>query len=104
VTQFAAFENPNRDTRKAYPFLLDIQSDLIQDLTSTIVIPLAPKRAMSKPISRLNPTVSINGTIYVVLTQQISGYARSALGKPVADLSQERYALIAAIDFVISGI
>jgi toxin CcdB len=104
VAQFAAYENPNRDTRKAYPFLLDIQSNLIEDLISTIVIPLAPKRAISKPISRLNPTVSINGTDYIVLTQQISGFSRSGLGKPVADLTHERYSLIAAIDFVISGI
>jgi toxin CcdB len=104
VTQFVAYENPNRDTRKAYPFLLDIQSNLIEDLTSTIVIPLASKRAISKPISRLTPTVSINGNDYLVLTQQISGFPRNGLGKPVADLSHERYALIAAIDFVISGI
>jgi post-segregation antitoxin (ccd killing protein) len=64
----AAYENPNRDTRKAYPFLLDIQSNLIEDLTSTIVIPLVPKRAMGRPISRLNPTARIKRAEYVVFT------------------------------------
>ncbi len=104
MSQFVVYENPNRDSRKAYPLLLDIQSNLIDDLRSTIVVPLVPKKAVGEVISRLTPVIRIEGLDYVMLTQQISGALRSDLGKAVADLSAERFAIIAAIDFVISGI
>ncbi len=48
MSQFFVYENPNRDTKKAYPLLLDIQSNLIEDLTPTVVIPLALKNQSVK--------------------------------------------------------
>ena len=40
MAQFKAYENPNKATRKTYPYLLDIQSNLLDDLRTTVVIPL----------------------------------------------------------------
>jgi toxin CcdB len=104
VSQFFVYENPNRDTKKAYPLLLDIQSNLIEELTSTIVIPLALKRSIGRVIAKLTPVLQIDGVDYVLLTQQISGLDRGGLGRQVADLSIYRYEIITAIDFVISGV
>ena len=42
MAQCAVDENPNRASRKTYPFLLDIQADLLSDLRTTVVIPLCP--------------------------------------------------------------
>jgi hypothetical protein len=38
------------------------------------------------------------------MTQKIAGVDRSLLGKPVDDLSIYRFAIVVAIDFIISGI
>lgn len=105
MAQFAVYKNKNPTTRNTYPFLIDIQSNLLDDLRTTVVIPLSPLSAIGgEPISRLCPIVEIQDKKYVVLTQQLAGVDRKILGPKIADLTKYRSDLIAAIDFVISGI
>ena len=40
MAPFIAYENSNQTTKKVYPYLLDIQSNLLDELHTTIVIPL----------------------------------------------------------------
>lgn len=105
MSQFRAYENPNKATRKTYPYLLDIQSNLLDDLRTTVVVPLCPASLAGKAaIGKLCPTVEIAGKHFVALTQQVAGVDRKSLGKEICDLSQYRSAVIAALDFIISGI
>ena len=99
MAQFHVYENPNKASRKTYPYFLDIQSDLLNDLRTTAVI-LAAKAA----ITRLTPVVAFDGKSWVVLTPQIAGIDRSHIGKPVANLTSYRAELVAALNFLISGI
>ena len=105
MPQFTVHENPSRSTRATYPYLLDIQSDLLDDLRTTVVIPLSPLRLAGKAaISRLCPVLDIEGESYVALTQQLAGVDRKILGKAVCDHARYRSDIIAALDFIISGI
>ncbi len=105
MAQFIAYKNPNGRTKKLYPYLLDIQSTLLDDLRTTIVIPLSPESISGNTaISKLCPKIRIDGKSFVAMTQQIAGIDRSALGKEAYDLSSYRPDIIAAFDFVISGI
>lgn len=105
MAQFKAYENPNKATRKIYPYLLDIQSNLLSELRSTLVIPLISSNIAGKVvISKLNPTLEVNGKKFIALTQQMAGVDRKHLGKEVADLVQYRPDIIAALDFIIAGI
>ena len=104
MPQYTAYDNPNRATRKAYPYLLEIQSNLLDDLRTTVVIPLCPKAAVNGPISRLCQIVRISGKDFILLTQQIAAIDRNGLGKAVADWSRYRAQIVAALDFLISGI
>ncbi len=105
MVQFTVYENPSRASRKTFPFLLDIQADLLSDLRTTVVIPLCPAAAISDDIiTKLCPVVEIRSKRFIVLTQQIAGVDRKILGKAVADLSRYRPEIIAALDFVLSGI
>ncbi|MBA57148.1 MAG: plasmid maintenance protein CcdB [Pseudomonadales bacterium] len=105
MAQFIAYKNPNNRTKKIYPLLLDIQSNLLEELRTTIVIPLSPSSiSSSSAITKLCPLIDIEGKSYVAMTQQIAGVDRSALGKEAYDLSAYRSEIIAALDFVISGI
>lgn len=55
MSQFWAYHNPNPRTRDEYPFLLEIQSDLLRDLKTTVVIPLtSAQRAATARMARLN--------------------------------------------------
>jgi toxin CcdB len=105
MAQFFAYENSNRVTKKTYPYLLDIQSNLLDELRTTIVIPLCPAKQVNNiAITRLCPVMQINNDNYIALTQQMSGIDRKALGKEVCDLSHHRCEIIAALDFIVSGI
>jgi toxin CcdB len=105
MAQFIAYENPNPRSKKAYPYLLDIQSNLLDELRTVIVIPLSPVELAGKAaITKLCPVVEIENKKFVLLTQQIAGIDRKAIGKEVCDLSHYRAEIIAALDFIISGI
>lgn len=105
MAQFIAYKNPNNRSKQLYPLLLDIQSNLLEELRTTIVIPLSPSSIASpSAITKLCPHIDIEGESYIALTQQIAGIDRSSLGKAVYDLSTYRSEIITALDFVISGI
>ncbi|MDP1932401.1 MAG: CcdB family protein [Gammaproteobacteria bacterium] len=103
--QFCAYKNPNPATRVQYPYLLDIQSDLLSELRTTVVIPLTPsKLAAAMSLTQLNPTIVIDGKNFTVMTQEIAGVDRNQLGAQAYNLSSYRSEIIAALDFVLSGI
>ncbi len=98
------FVNPDADTAKAIPFLLDIQSNLLDDLPTRVVIPLVyPEAIETLPILRLNPKVSVAETALVALTQDMAALPRRLLKSPVANLSSQREEILAAIDFLFTG-
>lgn len=103
--QFCAYKNPNPATLAQYPFLLDIQSDLLSELRTTVVIPMTPfKLAAPMSLTRLNPSIVIDRKTFTVITQGIAGVDRIKLGDQAYDLSSYRSEIIAALDFAHSGI
>ena len=105
MAQFYAYKNPNPATRAQYPYLLDIQSDLLSELRTTVVIPLTPsKLAAPMSLTRLNPNIVIDGKSFTVMTQEIAGIDRNNLGAQAYNLSSYRSEIISALDFVLSGI
>ncbi len=81
MTQFVAYQNQNPASKAIYPYLLDIQSDFLSELQTTVVLPLSPaKLASSIAMSRLNPSVEINNQTYVILTQDMAGNPRPGVG------------------------
>ncbi|MFQ5633472.1 MAG: CcdB family protein, partial [bacterium] len=54
MSQFTAYQNKNPKTKKTFPYLVDIQSDLLDELRTTVVIPLCDASQMrDKVITRL---------------------------------------------------
>jgi len=105
MAQFCAYTNPSPGTRTQYPYLLDIQSDLLSGLRTTIVIPLTPSQiAAPISLSRLNPVFSLDGESFTAMIQDIAGVDRNRLGAQTYDLSAYRSEIIAAVDFVLCGI
>jgi toxin CcdB len=104
TAQCVAYENLNKDSRKLYPYLLDIQSNLLEDLETTTVIPLTNIQTVTKKFTKLTPVVEVHRAKHLAMTQQIAGLNRTLLGKPVDDLSMYRFAIVDAMDFIILGI
>ncbi len=105
MPQFGVHRNPNPAARAAFPLLLDIQSDLVADLGTRVVVPLCPASAMKgKIIDTLMPVFEIGGKQYVMLTPQLAGIDKKQMGAKVADLAHQRDAIVAALDLLITGI
>ena len=105
MPQFAVHKNTNPHTKSSVPYLLNIQSDLIEDLATRAVVPLFPVNAMKgKVIKTLTPTFEIEGKRYVMMTPQLAGISKKLLGPAIADLSARRNEIIAALDLLIAGI
>ena len=104
MAQFTIYTNANAQTKQLYPYLLELQSNLLSDLATCVVAPLAPvSKQADTAMTRLTPVISIAGEAYLMQTQQLSAIARKQLGKAVGNASSNSHEIIAAIDFLISG-
>ena len=105
MPQFAVYKNKNAATRTRFPFLLDIQSDLLDPLATRVVVPLEPAGAAgSRSMQPLTPTIRVAGKSHLMITPQLAGVAARELGPVVADASADRSTIVAALDFLISGV
>lgn len=102
MAQFDVHKNPRAG---AYPLLLDVQADVLSQLSTRVVVPLMTlKRYGASPITRLNPIAKIRNTEYVLVFQELAAVPASALGNRVTSLEDRRDDVIAAVDLLFTGI
>lgn len=105
MAQFSVHRNRNAATRAAVPYLLDIQSDLISDLGTRVVVPMCLTSTMrGKLVKTLMPIFGIEGKQYAMLTPQLAGISKQHLGAKVTNLADKRVEIVAALDLLITGI
>lgn len=105
MAQFDVYQNPNKGTRKAYPYILDIQHSLIEDLSTRIVIPLGDAKHFENEVLKgLTPKVFFDEKELLILTPQIASMNTKSLKTPVGTLSHLRDEIISSLDFAITGI
>lgn len=102
MAQFDVHRNPKRG---AFPLLLDVQTDLLASLATRVVVPMTKiDRRAPKPITRLNPTATVDGVEYSLVFQELAAIPKSALGEHVASLASRRSELLTAWDLLFTGI
>ncbi|MEI4234167.1 CcdB family protein [Roseovarius sp. D22-M7] len=98
MAKYALFGNP-----AGGGYLLDMQSDLLDDLNVRAVVPLLPKDDAPVAASRLNPVFEIEGTAHVMMTQYIAAVPATILKAPLGDLSPQADPVTAALDMLFHG-
>jgi toxin CcdB len=63
------------------PYLLDVQSDLLEVFDVRVVVPLFRASGFARPIRRLNPRFRIEGVAVNMVTQFIAGTSVRNLGE-----------------------
>ena len=104
MAQFDVYENPNPASRKSAPYLLDVQTDLLDSLTTRVVVPLVASGAMATPGRHLNPTFDVGKDKVIMSTAEIAGVSVKSIGIHVCSLKLHRNEIVAALDFLITGI
>lgn len=103
MAQFDVCLNPNPDSAAAVPYLLEVQSDLLESVNTRVVAPLALLSERGNPAKYLNPKFEVEGVQVVMVTEQVSGVPKRALGKKVLSLHLQRDQIMDAIDFLFRG-
>lgn len=103
MAQFDVHRNEAEETKAEFPYLLNIQSDILDHLPTRVILPLVPASVAGRPVSRLNPVLEIEDQDMIVATGQIAGVPIRDLGQVVACAQDRRFEVIAAIDLLISG-
>lgn len=105
MPQFDVYRNANPASRARVPYLLDIQSDLLESISTRVVVPLCkPELLKGRLADQLNPLFEVEGRRMVMLTPELAGVSGKILGEPIANLAGERQVIVAALDLLISGI
>lgn len=104
MAQFDIHRNVNPDTKKLFPFLLNVQSDLLDVIATRVVVPLAREEAIGKPAQKLNPRFRVEGATLIMNTAEIAGVPKRILGEVVGSASHQRGEVIAALDVLFFGI
>ncbi len=104
MAQFDVYLNPNADTSKAIPYLLDVQADLLDRLATRVVVPLILAEEMGLAAKHLNPQFKVKGTAVVMSSAELAGVSNRLLGDKVASLKTKRDEIIAALDLLFTGI
>lgn len=101
MAQFQAYRN-TRPSSAEVPFLLDVQSDLVQT-GSRLVVPLVRKDRYGRLYTRLNLELSVEDIAVVASVSDMAAIDARELREAVADFSSQRAEVLSAIDFLISG-
>jgi toxin CcdB len=104
MRQFCVYRNLNAATRAVYPLLLNVQSDLISETGTRVVVPMMRADRGMPAMPPLVPTVPVKGKAHVLVTPLLAGAELADLGALEADLSEDRGTIMAALDLLISGI
>ena len=103
MAQFDVYENEEPESKDAIPFLLDVQHDLHDCLSTRTVVPLVLIFSAQQTVQKLCPRFDIEGRDVVMSTPEMAGYPASDLRNKVASLSDSRREILDAIDFLLNG-
>ena len=104
MARFDVYPNPRKETAKRTPYLLDVQSNFLEDLDTRVVVPLRAASVIDAPVTRLNPALDIAGVKVVMDTSQLPGYLRRGLKRPVVNLMARSPETQNALNFLSAGV
>ncbi|HQN65261.1 MAG TPA: CcdB family protein [Rugosibacter sp.] len=105
MAQFSVYMNKNKATQVRFPYLLNIQNDLLTTMQTCVVVPLTPVKSMAhSPMTKLTPVLLVEGQEFCMMTPQLAGIHKRELGAEVAVLSNYQSEIISAMDFLLSGV
>ena len=104
MAQFDVFVNPFATLRRAYPFVVTMQSDFTLNGTDELVAPIAASDFAYSARGRVMPAVALRGKDHVVLVPRLTLIRTRDLIEKVSSIAAARSELLAAIDYLFFGV
>lgn len=90
MAQYDVYENTDCRTSGAKPYILDVQSDLLQSLTTRVVVPLIPITSIDHPVEILNPVIQVLNKNHYVSSPEIACVHLTTIGRKITRLSKKQ--------------
>jgi toxin CcdB len=84
-------------------YVLDVQSDLLDNFKTRVVVPLLPAASVPPPMRKLHPIFEINGRKLVMATHLIATVPARELGESRLNLTKHHDDIVAALDMLFQG-
>lgn len=104
MAQYDVYPNPSRSGAEGIPYVVVIQSDLIDALATRLTLPLAVPDAATRAPTALCPVIVVKGQRLHALAHYAAPLPAKLLKRPVDNVAAQATALVSAIDAVLSGI
>lgn len=104
MKQFDLYKNTDPDSSATYPYFVDVQTGLLEELNSRVVIPITSAQDAKSFPKNLCPLIEIKNKKYALLTHQITTVSASFLARKEGTLLLNRDDIISALDFLLTGI
>jgi toxin CcdB len=104
MAQYDVYANPSNSSANGIPYVVVIQSDLLDGLATRLVVPLAVQDASAKVPTALCPAIVVKGKRFNALAHYAAPLPSRVLRRPVGNVAAQASALISAIDAVLSGV
>jgi len=104
MPQYDVFTNPSRSAAEGIPYVVVIQSDLLNALSTRMTMPLALFDKAAKVPTSLCPVIMVKGKPLHALAHYAAPLPAKVLRRPVDNVAAQASALVSAMDAVLSGI
>lgn len=104
MAQYDVFANPSSSASSGIPYVVVIQSDLLDALPTRMTLPLAALEFVGKVPLALCPVVVVKGQRLHALAHYAAPLPAKLLRRPVDNVEAQASALVSALDSVLSGI
>ena len=103
--QYDVYPNPSPRMRDVYPYVVEIQSDLLKALATRMVVPLALTQLPPSSVPRrLCPLFQVNNLSLMLVPFEAAPLDKRHLKSKVTSLRERANDIVAALDAVLSGV
>ena len=105
MAQFDVYPNPNAAYRDAWPWVVEVQHELLDSLPTRLSIPLGIQKPSSSTLpKRLFPSLQFKGASYTLLSPLAAPVHSGRLKKAQGSLAAYRAEIQASLDAVVAGV
>lgn len=83
--------------------VVDVQSDILPEIGTRLVVPLLPSALAPPALPRLHPVLELEGKRFVMATHLMASLPLRAMGAPVGSVKSHYDEIVAAIDMIFIG-
>ncbi|WP_296447867.1 CcdB family protein [Rhodoferax sp. UBA5149] len=103
--QFDVYDNPSPRMRDRYPFVVDVQSDLLGSLATRMMVPLAVTTLVASELPRrLCPMFVVADKTLMLVPFEAAPLDKRLLKTQISSIPDRVHDIVAAMDAVLSGI